>query len=228
MQWNPELLAKYVAPGISQFTTAAIPTCQDRFPQAAYWPVNLFLNSVLRTPWPEGYRQIVLAFLRRTSHAFFSYHDARSLTLQYLEGNDPLNPRIGAYFNAVARWEVFAIEMTVIIDLFKWLNKDVGAFLKNDGSKEQRLYEVGNCVKHLPSCVRSGQCTADHSMPLWVDSGGIRTFSHSVAFGDACDVLMDFCILCDEMQDPLTFLRNTQAQRLNSQMVVSADAPANG
>jgi hypothetical protein len=79
------------------------------------------------------------------------------MTLDYLEGNDPLNPRIGRYYNTIAKGETFAIDLTIACDLFKWFNLGQGAFAKNDGSKECRLYEIGNKVEHLPSCVKSGQ-----------------------------------------------------------------------
>jgi hypothetical protein len=94
MRWNPELLDKHIAPGISSFTMAAIPDLSGQFPQAEYWAVNYFLNATLRAAWPDRQRQIVVGFLRRASHAYATYHETRRMTIDYLDGNDPLNPRV--------------------------------------------------------------------------------------------------------------------------------------
>ncbi len=138
-RWNPELLDTHIAPGISEFREALIPDLSGRFPQADFWVGNYFLNSVLRVGFRDRWRQIVNGFLRRASQGFAAYLDARRLTLEYLDGNSPLNPRIGRYYKATAAWEGFAIDMTIATDLFKWMNNGAGAFTKNDGSKEYRL-----------------------------------------------------------------------------------------
>jgi hypothetical protein len=211
MRWNPQLLDKHVAPGIASFTLASIPDLAGQFPQAEYWAVNYFLNGTLRAAWPDRYRQIVVGFLRRASHAYASYREARQMTLDYLEGNDPHNPRIGRYYNTIAKWETFAIDLTIACDLFKWFNLDQGAFSKNDSSKECRLYEIGNKVKHLPSCVKSGQCTPDETLPLWINASGLNSFALVVTYNEAAEVLADICKIADELQDPLTFVKNTRA-----------------
>src|SRR5437867_8806774 len=104
MRWNPQLLDKHIAPGIAQFRSAVIPDLAGQFPQADYWAVNYFLNATLSLAWPDRTRQIVVGFLRRASHAYASYHEGRQLTLDYLEGNDPLDPRLGRYYKTTARW----------------------------------------------------------------------------------------------------------------------------
>ncbi|MES1189444.1 MAG: hypothetical protein ABUS47_00055 [Steroidobacter sp.] len=45
MQWNSDILSKFVAPSIADFTSADIPDLADQFPQAPYWVVNHFLNN---------------------------------------------------------------------------------------------------------------------------------------------------------------------------------------
>lgn len=150
-QWNPEILDRYIAPGISSFTVAAIPDFSERFPQAKFWVSNHFLNSVFRGAWSHRVRQVVIAFLRRSSHAYTSYHLARQMTFEYLDGNDPLEPRLGKYYRTIAEWETCVIDITITLDLFKWLNENQGYFQKKDGSKAYRLYTIGNHIKHVPS-----------------------------------------------------------------------------
>ena len=61
MQWNPAILSKFIAPDIAEFTSADIPALTDKFPEASYWLVNHFLNSVLGASFKDRWRQIVLA-----------------------------------------------------------------------------------------------------------------------------------------------------------------------
>lgn len=200
--WNPTILSKFIAPGIAEFTSADIPELETDFPQASHWLTNHFLNNALRASFKDGWRQIVLGFIRRTYNAFDSYHDARTLTLSYLDGNQPLNPRISQYFSAVSSWENFALQVSMALDLFKWLNQGQGAFEKNDGSKEQRLHEIANLVKHTASAVRSGQCGVTDTVPLWLGNEGLRSFTHLVSYTEASEVLKHLAILAEDYQDP--------------------------
>lgn len=202
MQWNPAILSKFVAPGIAEFTSADVPDLTGRFPQAPHWVVNHFLNSALRAAFKARWRQVVLAYIRRSHNAFVAYHDARSRTLAYLDGNEPQNPRVGRYFDAVSSWETFALQVSMAIDLFCWLNQGQGAFAKNDGSKEQRLYEVANLIKHTASAVSSGQCTESDTVPLWLSNQGLHSFNLSVTYAEAAEILIDVAVLADDYQDP--------------------------
>lgn len=225
MRWNPDLLEKHIAPGIASFTAAVIPDLTGRFPQAEYWAINYFLNASFRLAWPDRRRQVVVAFLRRASHAYATYHEARQITLEYLDGNDPLNPQIGRYYKAIAKWETFAVDITISCDLFKWWNLRRGAFSKNDGSKECRLYEIGNKVKHVPSCVDSGQCSVNDTLPLWISAAGINSFGLVVTYEEAAEILSDICRLADEFQDPLTFAKNTIAAVAADDSVAESGTP---
>lgn len=202
MQWNPAILSKFIAPDIAEFTSANIPDLTDRFPQAPYWVTNHFLNNALRTSFKDRWRQVVLAYIRRAHNAFSAYHDARSRTLAYLDGNQPDNPRVGRYFDAVSSWENFALQISMAIDLFRWLNEGQGAFQKNDGSKEQRLYEIANLVKHTAKAVTSGQCGEANTVPLWLANDGVRSFSLIVTYAEAAEILIDVSVLADDYQDP--------------------------
>src|SRR5215207_3003430 len=120
--WSSSLLDSVVAPNISKFRVANIPDLIDGFPQAGHWLANHFLNTVLRGSYKEGGRQVALGYLRRAHHAFGAYHHARELTYEYLDGNDPNNPRLRKYYAAIEAWESFALQISMALDLFKWLN----------------------------------------------------------------------------------------------------------
>jgi hypothetical protein len=202
MQWNPEILSKFIAPGIVEFTSVDIPDLTSRFPQAPYWVTNHFLNNALRTSFKDRWRQVVMAYIRRSHNAFYAYHDARSRTSAYLYGNQPDNPRVARYFDAVSSWENFALQISMAIDLFRWLNQGQGAFQKNDGSKEQRLYEIANLVKHTASAVTSGQCGEADTVPLWLANDGLHSFGLIVTYAEASEILIDVAALADDYQDP--------------------------
>jgi hypothetical protein len=202
MQWNPKILSKFIAPNISEFTSADIPDLTDRFPQAAYWVINHFLNSSLRASFKDQWRQVVMAYIRRAHNAFSAYHEARNRTSAYLAGNQPDNPSVGRYFDAVSSWENFTLQISMAIDLFRWLNQGQGAFQKNDGSKEQRLYEIANLVKHTASAVTSGQCGEADTVPLWLTNDGLHSFGLFVTYAEAFEILIDVSALADDYQDP--------------------------
>ncbi len=214
MKWNAAILSKYVAPDIAEFTSADIPNLADKFPQAPHWVVNHFLNNVLRAAFKDGWRQVVLAYIRRSHNAFVAYHDARSRTLDYLDGNEPQNPRVGRYFDAVSSWENFALQIAMAVDLFCWLNQGQDAFVKNDGSKEQRLYDIANLIKHTASAVRSGQCAESHTVPLWLSNRGLHSFGLALTYVEASEILNDVAVLADDYQDPYSLrekLRSSEA-----------------
>lgn len=201
-QWNKDILNKFIAPNVTEFRSAEIPDLENEFPQASYWLQNHCLNNALRASFKEKWRQVVLGYIRRTHNAFIEYHCARALTLQYLNGNDPLNPKVQKYYDSVTRWENFTLQMSMAMDLFKWLNQGDGAFTKNDGSKEQRLYTIANIVKHTASAINSGQCTDLDTLPLWLSNEGILSFEVSVTFSEAAEVLSDMSKLANDYQDP--------------------------
>ena len=70
------------------------------------------------------------------------------------------------------------------IDLFRWLNEGLGLFQKNDGSKEQRLYEIANLIQHTASAITSGQCGEADTVPLWLANDGICSFGLIVTYAE--------------------------------------------
>ena len=75
-------------------------------------------------------------------------------------------------------------------------------FEKNDGSKEQRLYEMANLIKHTDKAVNSGQCPESGTIPVWLGNDGLHSFESSITFQEASEILADVCSLADDYQDP--------------------------
>jgi hypothetical protein len=206
MQWSDDVINKFIAPGITRFTQADIPELTGEFPEASHWLGNHFLNNAFRGAFGDQARQVVQGYLRRVHHAFGAYHQAREATLRYLDGNQPDNPRVQRYYEAIALWEMFAIQVNMALDLLKWMGNGTGIFSKNDGSSEFRLYSMANQVKHVTSCVESGQCGPNETVPLWLTNIGLQSYSHSVSFAEAADVLRLMAELADQLQDPRGFV----------------------
>lgn len=202
MKWNPEVLSKLIAPGISEFTNATIPDLTDEFPQARYWIVNHFLNAVFRTAFKDRWRQVVIAYLRRAQNAFVAYHQSRNMTLNYLDGNEPQNPKISSYYDVVTSWENYVLQASMAMDLVRWLNQGQGVFSKNDGSKEQRLYGMANLVKHTASAVDSGQCKQSDTLPLWLSNQGLNCFDYALTYSEGSEILRELALGAEKLEDP--------------------------
>jgi hypothetical protein len=204
ISWSSNVLHQYVAPGIVEVVAAEIPDLTSQFPEAPYWLANHFLNSIGRGTYAVGTRQLVLGYIRRAFHAFADFHSARQHTHEYLKDNNPHNPWITKYYVAVAGWEAFTLQLSMALDLFKAINLGEGAFKKNDASVEWRLYTMANQIKHLESCVRSGQCSPTDTVPLWLTNTGLASFSLDVSYSDAAEVLTGVGRLAEELCDPVS------------------------
>jgi hypothetical protein len=202
IRWSSGVLNKLVSPGYTGFTQATIQDVSGDHPEAQHWLANFFLNSALRGRYKERMQQLVLGFLRRSHHAFIAYHDARKATLDYLQDNDPHHANIRPYYEAVALWENYVLQVSMAIDLYNHISKPDKAFEKNDGSKEQRIYSIANHVKHVGGCVSSGQCTEEDTLPLWLTNDGLSSFGVSASYDEASEVLRDIAKLADLLQDP--------------------------
>jgi hypothetical protein len=201
---NSQLLDKYIAPGISIFTRATIPDLVDRFPQAAHWVENYFINTYFRARDPDDMRQLFVAFFRHAQLAVSAYTDARNLTLEYLDGNDPDYPKINEYYVAIARWEHFTIESSILLATFKHIVNDRnGAFTKGDGSLEDRLTHLANKVKHIGDDIRNKKLyRGTDSIPLWLSDVGLNGADTHVSYAEASQFLEDVAKFANEAQSP--------------------------
>jgi len=212
VKWSSSVIEALVAPDLTSFTEAQIPDLSANHPQAEHWLANHFLNNALRGSFGDRVRQAVVACLRRAHRAFVSYHEARRLTRAYLDGNDPYNPRLQRYYDAIGAWESFILQVAMAFDILRWLNQGTGVFEKNDGSAEQRLYSMANHVKHTASCIESGQCTTADTVPLWLNNHGLVSYGVSVTFAEAASVLSALASLADGLQDPASYVRGSETQ----------------
>lgn len=212
-EWNPDILRKYAAPGIAEFTSAEIPDLSEDFPQAPYWLANHFLNSVFRGPFTGKLRQMVLEFIRKSQAAFFAYHRARNETLQYLGESAPRYPSFQQYYNSINEWEIFVLHVQMAIDLFNFMNEGVRAYEKDDGSKEERVCAIANHIKHIADRVKKGHVEEYQNVPLWLTNAGISSLEGSAfSFVEASEILRNIAQLAEDLHDPATFKKKAEGR----------------
>jgi len=163
------------------------------------------LTSVFKGGFKDHFRQLTIGFLRRAHQAFVDYHDARERTTEYLAQRNPDNPNLNTYLAALNKWENFALQVQMVYELFNGFGVDQ-AFKKNDGSKEQQIYELANQVKHFASCISSKQASVNDVTPLWLTNDGLTSFGLKVSYDEAAEILSDIAKFADDLQYPRSFV----------------------
>lgn len=206
--YNTDLLNRYFAPGISEFTTCDAPDITEAHPQAPHWLANHFLNSVFRGEFQNKYRQYAVSQIFRAQVAFAYYHEARNLTAEFLTKGNPHNPSSREYFHALSRWESCLLNLQIFIDTMNKLKKDLKdelVFKDGDGTPEQRAYEIANTVKHYGSDIIAGRHAEEDTVPMWLTNSGLKTRSYEITYQELANLISEVATAADELQDPLSF-----------------------
>jgi len=206
VQWHPDILNKFLAPGLASFDKAEIPDLRPDFPQWTYWVANHFLNNVLRSRFKSPLRQYAMNFMYRTQATFRFYHEARDATHAYLTKGRPDSPSIGHYCKALATWESTFLNWAICLDLIKRLNSNQNVFVKNDGSREERAYSLHITIKHHAEDIRALTLTGDDTLPFWMTSKGVRSKIHELSYGELAELVRDVAKLAEELQDARGFV----------------------
>ncbi len=208
IQYNNELLERYIAPGISKFTSCDAPDITASHPEAPHWLANHFLNAVFRGTFKDKFRQYALNQILRAQVAFADYHEARTLTVEYLVNSNPDNPATCAYFRAIARWESCLLNLQIFVDVMNKMKKDVGdapVFKEGDGTPVQRAYVMANTVKHFGSDIAAGRHNEADTIPLWLTNSGLSTRTFELRYDDLANLISQVATAADELQDPRSF-----------------------
>ena len=207
VSWNPDLLEKHVAPEISAFTEAYTPDLQDDFEQHKYWLANHFLNSAMRSAFKPPIKQYVLNYIYRSQVLFRLYHEAINSTSEYLKGNEPHNPKIGKYFDAISIWETVFHNWAVAFDLVVKLNGNNKFFVKGSGSEEERAYDINNEIKHCGGSIFGGHWTENSTIPIWLTNTGITSHKNHITYIEISELVREVAKFANKLQD-LFHLRN--------------------
>lgn len=209
VNWNTDILNKFIAPEIGSFTDADIIDLREDHKEHPYWLSNHFLNNALRNSFKEPYRQYAINFIFRSQMAFDYYHQARKKTLEYLIGNEPTNPKVSKYYEAISLWELVFINWSICLDIVKVMDGN-NIFEKGDGSKEQRAYDIYNVIKHYGSKIRNETIKNDLTIPMWLSNNGFCSVSNSLTYSELAGLIKDAAKIADKIQDPQGFYESNK------------------
>lgn len=211
IQFHPNLLNRFVAPGISDFNAAEIPDMRLAHPEAENWMGNHFINNVLRGSFVGEDRQFAVNLLFRAQVQFAQYHQARDATFEFLSKSSLHSPALDSYFRAVALWETCLLSCQVFVEL---LNK-TGApkvFEGLDGSAESRAYYMANAIKHAFGPFHS-KSHDNETLPLWLSNTGLHTRKIALTYEEFAALTNDIAKLANEVQDPQSFIASSETAR---------------
>ena len=204
VQYNPVLLNRFLAPGIAEFSVADIPDLRATNPEAEHWMSNHFLNNIFRDTFTGRTRQYVINLLCRAQAQFSQYHQARDTTLHYLAQSGLHSPVPKLYFTAIVQWEMCILNYQIFVDVFRKMTR-TNIFQQNDGSEEQRAYEMGNAIKHWGSSIKAGHHHDDDTLPMWLINSGFRTRSLSLTYSELGAITSEVAKTANELQDIRSF-----------------------
>ncbi len=189
---------KFIAPGVSAFTSAEIPDMSAWSKESAHWVGNLFLNSAFRGSFYPPQNAYIYNFIRRAQYAFSEHGLARTSTLRFIT-NAGQNPQF--YADALFHWECYLGQAW---HAFATLAKawDGKVFQKNDQSIEQRLNAMYNRMKHVESCIENGQMILGATVPVWLENEGLRSVDVTLSYDETGEVLKELAKFADALSDP--------------------------
>ena len=213
ISWNPEILDRCAAPKISEFTSMELSDLTLEFPESQYWLQNHFLNSTpLRRPFNPPFKQMAINIIQKAHYIFHEYHVFREISSKYFKGNFPHNPKLSLYYILINHCSNMFIHYCSIVEASNSFNKQLGGnekvFNKNDGSAEQRIYEIGNCIKHVSKSIEAGVYTHEHTLSVWLTNSGFESFDIEVSYSEFEKCIRDVGKYAEELVDPLTFIEN--------------------
>jgi hypothetical protein len=201
VQFSSYVKDKFIAPGASDFTQAAIPDMSSYAADSQHWVANFFLNSVVRAEWKPPFNAYVYNYLRRAEAAFREHANARAASFAFIESGSQSPSKFTA---AIFHWEIFLGQAWHAYKTFQKMF-DVELYKHGKGSVEERLNTLYNQMKHVESRIENGQILEGATVPVWLTNKGLQSIDASLTFPETGEVLEDIAKWADILQDPLSF-----------------------
>lgn len=182
-------------------TTPDIPDLAAHFPKARFWLPNYLLNSKLRGGFGGSRHAVILALIRRASHALSHYQEGREATLEFAAWDGSGALPASTFFGAIEAWENCLVQTQMGFDLLnkRVLPKGQQVFDPKDGSVAQRIYDAANTIKHSG---RRPLSEADVT-PLWLEADGVGSLDgHRLTFVEVAEAVRDAAEFAELYQDP--------------------------
>jgi len=220
VRFASHVLERYIAPGIGEFTRAAIPDVSANDPESTRWVANHFLNSTLRAAYHLPMGAHIQHYLRRSEAAFAEHARAREATFSFLEsgGQSPAD-----YSKALLYWEYFLGQSwhaySLLLCVVRLLSDDdtLKVFKPNDGSVEQRLNLLYNAMKHVEKRIDAGQIPENATSPVWLSNRGLESTDGHLTFHETGTILRDLAKWANVLVDPKEVANKVKALNQESQ-----------
>ncbi len=201
VQWSETIINRYIAPEIYAFKVAQIPEPTVRGENVEHWLANHFLNTVFRAEYKGHQRQLAFNIIYRAQACFEAFEQGSTQTNEFLTATKEGNPPSGRYYRALRAWEACFLHLQQFVDL---LNKLTGkeVFAKDDGSPEQRAYQVANTIKHWAGDIAQGRHDDGDTVPMWLNSAGFKTRRTQLTYAEFAALLEECAIVANELADP--------------------------
>jgi hypothetical protein len=198
--WSAAHLDRWLAPGISQFTTANIPDLRGGFPGVYEWLTVFFSGNTFRKQLPDLSKQKGINFIQKTQTAFRAYHAGRARTLEYLDGIDTRNPqpRIQLYFEALEMWEWAFQNFSVCVSIANTL-PGIKFFDKYSRSADERAHGIAEDVRHVDARIANGELAGEGTIALWLTNGGFQSVRHVLSYEEFAGVIRDILKVAEDM-----------------------------
>jgi len=190
---------KFIAPEMSQFTSATIRDMSRVSAQQEHWLSNFILNSIFRVSLASPHRQQLYNFLRRSQSAFKAYALAREATLKFLDDRETHR-----YIEGIGHWEAF-LAYCWQAHCFLGRGKAIW-YEKGDESVQERLNKLYNRSKHADSAIERWEFVGDSPLCVWLTNEGLRSTETSLSFDEIAGILEELARIADVLQDPATAL----------------------
>jgi hypothetical protein len=119
----------------------------------------------------------------------------------------PDNPSTYAYFLAVVQWEACLLNLQMFVDVLRAFTAK-SVFNAGDGTPEQRAWGMANVIKHWANEVADNKHHEDHTIPMWLVNGGLRTRMLELTFLELSHLVAEAAAIADQLQNVWAVERN--------------------
>ena len=186
-----------------------IPDLAAEFPESQNWLAIHLLNVAFRYPADTKTRAILLAMVRRASHALAHYSAARERTLRFARWDRCGPIPAGDYFGAIEGWENCLVQFQWLVEVVnKGMRPEEALYATGDRSAVERMCNMANCVKHP---VRGA---IQDLTPVWLEWEGIGALDGSRAtYVEVADEIRETARLAREYTDPAAFAERIRREQ---------------
>jgi hypothetical protein len=223
MQYHPEMLSRFIAHKIDDFTSAEIPELEGKFDQQNHWLINHFLNSAFRARFRGKIRILVYNQIRRAQQCLLEFNRARRLTLEFLDKTRSGYPASRSYFEALGAWEASLMNYAIAVEIFNKINNKK-LFQQGRGTTYEQAYYLNNVLKHYAADLENWADYDDPveavlpvdgeppNLPIWLSNDGLNAIGGSLGFGDYAEIVAELAALADQLSDPLKWSQEVRKE----------------